>query len=104
MNLRDWLGEEFGRSTKLARDLSAANPARQVPRAFVGQMAAAEGGKTRARPVPPRLAPAIERLTGGAVMRWDLRPDDWWEIWPELRLRRGSPDVPEFAQQVEVTA
>lgn len=27
---------------------------------------------------------AIERVTGGAVTRRDLRPDDWWLIWPEL--------------------
>lgn len=27
---------------------------------------------------------AIERATGGAVTRRDLRPDDWQSIWPEL--------------------
>jgi len=27
---------------------------------------------------------AIERATGGVVTRKDLRPDDWWKIWPEL--------------------
>lgn len=27
---------------------------------------------------------AIERATGGAVTRRDLRPDDWRLIWPEL--------------------
>lgn len=37
----------------------------------------------------PRGAPvnrchAIERATSGAVTRRDLRPDDWWLIWPEL--------------------
>ncbi|EMU3955707.1 helix-turn-helix domain-containing protein [Neisseria gonorrhoeae] len=26
----------------------------------------------------------IEKLTGGAVNRKDLRPDDWHLIWPEL--------------------
>jgi DNA-binding transcriptional regulator YdaS (Cro superfamily) len=27
---------------------------------------------------------AIERATGGAVTRQDLRPDDYWLIWPDL--------------------
>lgn len=27
---------------------------------------------------------AIERATGGAVTRKDLRPNDWQDIWPEL--------------------
>lgn len=28
---------------------------------------------------------AIEQATNGAVTRKDLRPDDWHEIWPELK-------------------
>ena len=36
------------------------------------------------RPVPERMAVAIESTTKGAVTRRDLRPDDWQEIWPEL--------------------
>jgi len=27
---------------------------------------------------------AIEQFTKGRVTRVDLRPDDWWRIWPEL--------------------
>ena len=27
---------------------------------------------------------AIERATGGKVTRRDLRPDDFWLIWPDL--------------------
>ncbi|WP_081262281.1 transcriptional regulator [Ralstonia solanacearum] len=27
---------------------------------------------------------AIERITDGAVTRKELRPDDWYLIWPEL--------------------
>lgn len=30
------------------------------------------------------LAVKIERHSGGAVTRRDLRPDDWHLIWPEL--------------------
>ena len=38
-----------------------------------------------ARPVPIIRCVEIEELTGGAVTRKQLRPDDWWKIWPELR-------------------
>jgi DNA-binding transcriptional regulator YdaS (Cro superfamily) len=46
--------------------------------------------------VPVDHCAAIERATDGAVMRWDLRPDDWWRIWPELVGRKGAP-APETA-------
>lgn len=36
------------------------------------------------RPVPAEWCVAIERLTGQAVTRRDLRPEDWPRIWPEL--------------------
>ena len=53
-------------------------------------------------PKGKRLSPAssvlAERLSGQKVMRWDLRPDDWWRIWPELRGRKGSPAVPDTAK------
>ena len=28
----------------------------------------------------------IEQMTGDAVTRKDLRPDDWQAIWPELAI------------------
>lgn len=34
--------------------------------------------------VPPEHCAAIELAAGGAVTRRDLRPDDWYRIWPEL--------------------
>lgn len=37
---------------------------------------------------------AIEMATKGAVMRWDLRPDDWYRHWPELADRPGAPAIP----------
>ena len=40
------------------------------------------------RPVPIKRCVQIELLTGGAVTRKDLRPDDWHEIWPELENNR----------------
>ena len=36
------------------------------------------------KPCGPELAVSIERESGGAVTRRDLRPDDWERIWPEL--------------------
>ena len=36
------------------------------------------------RPVPEKMAVAIEAITNGAVTRRDLRPNDWYLIWPEL--------------------
>ena len=58
----------------------------------VGKLAAAIGvsqaavSNWRARGSSPDAihCTAIERATGGAVTRRDLRPDDWVQIWPEL--------------------
>lgn len=35
-------------------------------------------------------ATAIERATSGAVTRQDLRPDDYWLIWPDLPAPKRS--------------
>lgn len=43
------------------------------------------------RPVPVRHCVAIERATGGAVTRKDLRPNDWQDIWPELAEKGQEP-------------
>ena len=50
------------------------------------------------RPVPIERCVDIERATSRAVMRWDLRPDDWHRIWPELIGAEGAPDVPQPAE------
>ena len=42
--------------------------------------------------VPVAPCARIEQATG--VMRWELRPDDWHTIWPELRARCDAPQVP----------
>lgn len=46
------------------------------------------------KPCGIELAVGIERESRGAVKRWDLRPDDWHRIWPELVGRKGSPKAP----------
>ena len=40
------------------------------------------------------LCTDIERESGGAVRRWDLRPDDWRRIWPEIIAHPDAPPVP----------
>lgn len=44
-----------------------------------------------ARLPSPENCTAIEQATERAVMRWDLRPDDWHRIWPELIGAPGAP-------------
>lgn len=38
----------------------------------------------KAKPVSITHCVKIEQLTGGAVTRQMLRPDDWASIWPDL--------------------
>ena len=40
----------------------------------------------------------IERATGGAVTRRDLRPNDWQDIWPEL-AEKQTPALSQQAQE-----
>lgn len=40
----------------------------------------------------PAYCLAIERATGGAVSRQDLRPDDFRKIWPDLSDAPESPE------------
>lgn len=46
--------------------------------------------------VPAEHCAAIEHATG--VSRWELRPEDWWRVWPELIGADGAPDVPPEAK------
>lgn len=45
------------------------------------------------RGVPVPRCAAFEQAVGLRVMRWDLRPSDWHEIWPELKKHKGAPAV-----------
>lgn len=45
------------------------------------------------RGVPVEHCSLVERATAGEVRRWDLRPNDWHRIWPELQGSDGAPDV-----------
>lgn len=79
--------ERAARVRKLAVDLG-------VTPAFIGQLA---NGK---RPCPAERAALLERASGYVVRRWDLRPNDWWLIWPELERVEGAPAVKATSQQV----
>jgi DNA-binding transcriptional regulator YdaS (Cro superfamily) len=37
------------------------------------------------RPIAPHQCVLIEKSTQSLVTRKDLRPNDWLEIWPELK-------------------
>ncbi len=47
-----------------------------------------------ARTIEPARCVQIERITEGAVRRWDLRPHDWGAIWLELIGAEGAPHWP----------
>ncbi len=51
-----------------------------------------------------KLAPiacvAVEIESARVVMRWDLLPDDWYRIWPELIGIEGAPEVPATEEKV----
>lgn len=50
--------------------------------------------KQGVRPIKVERCVEIERVTNRQVMRWDLRPNDWWQIWPELIDHPDAPPVP----------
>jgi DNA-binding transcriptional regulator YdaS (Cro superfamily) len=83
MDLRTYTQSLRGAASALAAAIAA-------PPALVSQWA------NGTRPVAPERCVAIERATHGAVMRWDLRPNDWRDIWPELAER---PDAPKPAKE-----
>lgn len=69
VRLKTYLKENS--AAELARDL-------KIPPPLLSQW------KTGVRPVPLERCTEIENATAGSVTRRDLRPDDWWKIWPEL--------------------
>lgn len=80
MKLSEYLEQERGRGARVAE-------AAGLSQAFLSQIAAG------LRPTPADRVPAIESASGGVVRRWDMRPDDWHRIWPELIGTEGAPPV-----------
>jgi len=83
-NAIDTAAEACGTLTKLASALNVS------PQVVVNW---------RARGVPMERCADLETASGGAVRRWDLRPDDWYRIWPELIGIDGAPVAPSAAKQ-----
>lgn len=42
------------------------------------------------RPIPVEYMARLEIHTNGAISRKQLRPDDWWVIWPELLEKKAA--------------
>lgn len=53
----------------------------------------------RGTPFKPSECVRIERDSGFELRRWDLRPADWHENWPELIGAEGAPPVPTEEQK-----
>lgn len=51
------------------------------------------GASNNTREASPELCVRIEAESGRGVRRWDLRPNDWHRIWPELIGSEGAPKV-----------
>lgn len=49
----------------------------------------------------PAYALAIERATDGVVTRADLRPKDFWLIWPDLKAPKSKPKTRPRAPEAE---
>lgn len=82
MKLLDYVAAERGRGAKVAT-------AAGLPPAFISQIAHGQ------RKAPALRCPAIVAACGGEVQLWDLRPDDWWCIWPMLVGTEGAPPIPQ---------
>lgn len=55
----------------------------------------------RGTPFKPSECVRIERESGFVLRRWDLRPNDWWENWPELEHAEGAPKPePRFPEHI----
>lgn len=62
---------------------------------YISQLSARQDG----REPGPELCVRIEAATNCAVRRWDLRPNDWPRIWPELIGAPGAPAIVEPARE-----
>ncbi len=85
MNLREFL-DSLGRGevTQFAAELG-------VSPSYLSQMASGTAS------ISPKRCVLIEALSKGKVTRrFDLHPNDWFEIWPELgaSVECAKPDEP----------
>ncbi|MFH8134186.1 transcriptional regulator [Pantoea osteomyelitidis] len=74
MHLKIYLeNAKRGEATRLAREL-------HISTSYLSQLVSG------AASVSPARCIEIEKVTGGAVTRADMRPDDWHKIWPEFTV------------------
>ncbi len=83
MNLLDYVAKAHGRQTDIASQIG-------VYPQMIWLWA------NNRRPVPIAHCLAIEKATNGEVTRQDLRPLDYWTIWPDL----PAPAAVEPAEKV----
>lgn len=84
MNLRTFLDQlPSGGRAEFARKVGCST-------VYLAQLAARQDG----REASPELAVVIERESNYTVRRWDLRPNNWHRIWPELMRDKDAPPVP----------
>lgn len=93
MQLKTWIKEERGRAAALAAYLAQSDTDGKKMSPNVVYQWCSEDTKVR-RPIPVKWCRLIETFTKNEVMRWDCRPDDWHQLWPELSRRENSPPVP----------
>lgn len=62
--------------------------------AQIRQWVAAEKSADAGRRPGAAYCSAIQAATDRAVMRWDLRPEDWHRIWPEMVGAQDAPPIP----------
>lgn len=86
MKLTEYISSQgYGAITALAREING----------FPSDISAYIRDKSP-KPVPPKTCVAIEKVTNGEVKREDLRPDDFWELWPDLPAPLVDlPPIPE---------
>ena len=85
MDINSYLRSERGRTKRLAAALGVSD-------SLVTQWAS---GKA----ISAERCYPIEQATASEVRRWDLRPADWHDIWPELIGIDGAPPVPVRTEQ-----
>lgn len=52
----------------------------------------------RSRGIPIGKCAAVETFTRGAVTRAEMRPADYWLIWPDLKAPKKSKRQPAAAE------
>lgn len=82
MDLKTYTNQlRYGATAEFAHKLG-------VSRVYLSQLAARQDGRLPS----PSLCVRIEEESQRIVTRQELRPADWHEIWPELRLKPAPAD------------